>query len=326
MRQEKLLSVIVPVYNVEQYLARCIDSILQQSYRNLELILVDDGAKDSSGVICDQYAAKDPRVSVIHKKNGGLSSARNAGLDAATGEFLSFVDSDDWLEPGAYAAMISLMEEKQVSLVCGGRYDVDGRTGEKRVGLCPVNQERIPAEELVGRIFLWDNCDSSACDKVYRRELFEDIRYPEGVVCEDVPVIYQVVLKAKWVLTWNQPFYNYYHRSDSISTAPVSEKTFHFSRHTEKIYTDIQEHYPELQNQARYLRVRSLSHLLLVLELEGKDVCRKFAGEYGRAKVELRKHILFFCTSPYFSMQERVRNLLLVFGLYRVLRPVFHKD
>ena len=97
MCQEKLLSVIVPVYNVERYLARCIDSILQQSYRNLELILVDDGASDSSGAICDEYAQKDPRVNVIHKENGGLSSARNAGLDAAKGEFISFVDSDDWI-------------------------------------------------------------------------------------------------------------------------------------------------------------------------------------------------------------------------------------
>lgn len=325
MCQDKLLSVIVPVYNVEQYLTRCIDSILQQSYRNLELILVDDGASDSSGAICDQYAQKDSRVNVIHKENGGLSSARNAGLDAAKGEFISFVDSDDWIEPGAYAAMISLMEQQQVRLICGGRYDVDGKIGEKQVGLCPPKQERIRAEELVGRMFLWDNCDSSACDKLYRRDLFENVRFPEGVVCEDVPVIYQVVMKAESVLMWNQPFYNYYHRPDSISTAPISEKTFHFSQHTAKIYQDIQRHYPELQNQARYLRVRSLSHLLIVLELEGKDACRKFSADYQHAKAELSKHILFFCTSPYFSTQERVRNLLLVFGLYRVLRPVFHK-
>lgn len=172
MCQEKLLSVIVPVYNVEQYLARCIDSILQQSYRNLELILVDDGANDSSGAICDQYAQKDPRVNVIHKENGGLSSARNAGLDAAKGEYVGFVDSDDWIEPGAYAAMIFLMEQQQVPMICGGRYDVDGKTGKKQVGLCPPKQERIRAEELVGRMFLWDNCDSSACDKLYCRDLF----------------------------------------------------------------------------------------------------------------------------------------------------------
>lgn len=326
MCQEKLLSVIVPVYNVEQYLARCIDSILQQSYRNLELILVDDGANDSSGAICDQYAQKDPRVNVIHKENGGLSSARNAGLDAAKGEYVGFVDSDDWIEPGAYAAMISLMEQQQVPVICGGRYDVDGKTGKKQVGLCPPKQERIRAEELVGRMFLWDNCDSSACDKLYCRDLFENIRYPEGVVCEDVPVIYQVVMKAESVLMWNQPFYNYYHRPDSISTAPISEKTFHFSQHTAKIYQDIREHYPEIQNQARYLRVRSLSHLLIALDLDGKDARRKFAGEYQHAKAELSKHILFFCTSPYFSAQERVRNLLLVSGVYRVLRPVFHKS
>ena len=158
------ISVIVPVYNVETYQARCVDSILNQSYANLEVILVDDGSKDASGSICDKYAEKDNRIRVIHKENGGLSSARNAGLDVACGEYITFVDSDDWIEPLAYGWMMEAMVRYDVKMVCAGRYDVDGATGEKTVGLCPQKEEVLSGEEMAGRIFTWDNCDSSACD------------------------------------------------------------------------------------------------------------------------------------------------------------------
>ena len=326
MNRETKISVIVPVYNVEEYLSRCVDSILAQSYENLEVILVDDGAKDASGAICDDFAVKDPRVKVIHKENGGLSSARNRGLEAATGEYIAFVDSDDWITPDAYEHLLHLMEKYEVKLVCGGRYDVNGKTGEKTTGLCPQKEEVISAEELAGRIFLWDHCDSSACDKLYHRSLLENFRYPEGRVCEDVPVTYKIVLSAGRAAMSDRPFYHYYHRTGSISKASgITEKTFHFSQHTEVIYPYIRENHPAIENQARYLRVRSLSHILLLLEQSEADVRQKFAQEYRHARKELKKHTLFFLKSPYFGKKEKVTNLLLNLGLYRLLRPIFHR-
>lgn len=326
MNREPLLSVIIPVYNVEQYLSRCVDSILAQTYQKLEVILVDDGAQDASGHICDEYAAKDSRVRVIHKKNGGLSSARNAGIDAAKGEYLAFVDSDDWIEPDAYEHMLSLMENYDAKLVCAGRYDVNGATGEKTVGLCPAKEERITAEEMAGRIFLWDGCDSSACDKLYHRSLFAVFRYPEGKVCEDVPTTYRIVLQAEHVVMCNKPIYNYYHRPNSISTDTViSEKTFHFSQHTAEIYPYIRENHPNIEPQARYLRVRSLSHILLLLDQAGEDIREIFKVQYRDARNQLREHTSFILKSPYFGKKERITNLLLIVGLYRHLRPLFHK-
>ena len=325
MSREKLLSVIVPVYNVEAYLPRCVDSILQQSYENLEVILVDDGSRDGSGRICDEYAARDSRVRVIHKENGGLSSARNAGLDAAAGEYLTFVDSDDWIEPDAYGPMVALLEGSSAALVCGGRYDVDGKTGEKTLGLCPKKTETVSGEAMAGRIFLWDGCDSSACDKLYRRCLLEKFRYPEGKVCEDVCVTYKIVLEAETVVLWDRPFYNYYHRPNSITTAGLSETSFHFSQHTAEIYPYIRERYPNIEPQARFFRVRSLSHILLLLDQAGAEDRQRFGGEYRQARKELRKHTHFFLTSPYFGKQERIRDLLLVLGLYRLLRPILHR-
>ena len=326
MEKTALISVIVPVYKVEAYLPKCLDSILNQTFRNLEILLVDDGSPDNCGRICDAYAEKDRRIRVIHKENGGLSSARNAGLEAATGEYIGFVDSDDWIEPDMYARMLALLEKYDAQMVCAGRYDVDEKTGAKTVGLCPVKEECISGEELAGRIFLWDHCDSSAWDKLYRRELLQDFRYPEGRVCEDVPVTYRLALNAQRVALCDKPLYNYYHRSGSISkSAAITEKTFHYSQHTAVIYPYIQKNYPSIAPQARFLRVHSLSHILLRLSQAEPEVRKQYAGEYRHARRELAKHWRFFLTCPWLTMQERITDLLLVLGLYRLLRPLFHR-
>ncbi len=326
MDRKPKISVIVPVYNVERYLARCVDSILAQGYANLDVILVDDGSSDGSGALCDAYAARDPRIRVIHKENGGLSSARNAGLDAAEGEYLAFADSDDWIEPEMYGTMLSLMEQYNAQVVCAGRYDVDGGTGEKAVGLCPREECCITGEDLVGRIFLWDSCDSSACDKLWRRDLFGSFRFPQGMVSEDVATIYRILLNAERAVLCPKPFYNYYHRPGSISMETViSEKTFHFSQHTEVIYAYIRQHHPAIEPQARYLRVRSLAHILLLLNQAKPSARAEFADRYRQAKKDLAAHLSFLLRCPWFTVKERITDLLLVLGLYRILRPVFHR-
>ena len=319
------ISVIVPVYNVEPYLARCVDSILAQSYQNLEVILVNDGSKDGSGRICDGYAAKDSRVTVIHKENGGLSSARNAGLDMASGEYVAFVDSDDWIEPQSYAWMMEAMVRHGVRLVCAGRWDVDGGTEERTVGLCPEKEEVISGEELAGRIFTWDRCDTSACDKLYHRSLFEGQRYSLGVVCEDLPVTYRIALAAGRAVMLPKPVYNYYHRPGSITTASVSDKTFHYSRHTAAIYPYIREHHPAIAPQAEFLRVRSLYHLCLMLEQAEPDVRKQYARQRRQTRRELAKHLGFIAKCSRFGKQEKITDLLLILGIYRLLRPVFHR-
>lgn len=327
MEQNPLISVIVPVYNVAAWLPRCVDSVLTQTYQNLEILLIDDGSTDASGEICDAYAEKDPRIRVIHKKNGGLSSARNAGLDVSNGQYLGFVDSDDWIEPEMYAEMLALMVRNEAQLVCAGRYDVDGDTGKKTIGLCPKRQECITGEELAGRIFLWDHCDSSACDKLYRRELFDGIRYPEGKTCEDVPVTYRLALKAHRAVLCDKPLYNYFHRSGSISKgAEISGKTFHYSQHTAGILEDIRKNYPNIAPQAEFLRVHSLYHILLRLDHAPPDVRRTYRKEYREARRELAKHWNYILTCPWLTKQQRVTDILLIANLYHVLRPLFHKD
>lgn len=326
MEKDILVSIIVPVYNVEEYLGRCVDSILGQTYTNLEVILVDDGAKDSSGDICDAYARQDPRVRVIHKENGGLSSARNAGIDIAKGDYLEFVDSDDWIEPDAVESLLSLALEQNVELVVGGRYDVKAKTGVKKKGLCPVRTEVISGEELVSRIFRWDNCDSAAPDKLFHRRLFAQIRFPHGKVCEDVPIMYKIVLDAGRAALLDKPFYNYFHRPGSITFSSVSEKTFHFSQHTEKILPDIQERYPSLEREARYLRVRSLVYAVQSVDLARPEDRKRFSEVCRESRKGLRSQVPFFLGCPWFSRKEKITNLLLAFGLYRYLRTIFTRE
>lgn len=325
MNQAPLISVIVPVYNVEEYLPRCVDSILAQTYENLEIILVDDGTRDASDKICDDYARRDSRIQVIHKKNGGLSSARNAGLEIARGEYIAFVDSDDWIEPDAYEHMLAVMQRQAVKLVCAGRYDVSSATGKKTKGLCPPKEERISAEEMIGRIFLWDGCDSAAWDKLYHRSLLEDFRYPVGKICEDVPVTYRIVLQAGQVAMCDRPIYNYFHRPGSITTASVSEKTFHLTQHTAEIYPFIQKNHPAIAPQARYFHVHALAYELLRLDTASEEDRQRFAKQYALSRKALGAHFFFILRSPYFGRQERLTDLLLTLGLYRRLRPLYHK-
>lgn len=317
-----LISVIVPVYNVEKYLGKCVDSILAQTYENLEIILVEDGTGDGCGAICDAYAAQDPRVRVIHKENGGLSSARNAGMDIARGEYFGFVDSDDWIEPETYETLLNLAEKYDADLVSGSRYDVAEPTGERTLGLHHEKEECISAMEMLGRVFVWDGCDSAAWDKLYRRHLFADIRYPLGMYSEDIAIFYKLMEKANRVALCPKPLYNYLHRENSITTAKLSEKTFHYPNHTEVIYPYICANHPQLKNQARFLRVRGIAYAMMSIDLAGEEAWKQYDAYYRRQRKEMCGHIPFLLTSPYHGKKERLIHLLLALGLYRPLKKL----
>ena len=322
--ESPLISVIVPVYKVEEYLARCVDSILGQTYRNLEILLVDDGSPDRCGAMCDEYAARDSRIRVLHKENGGLSSARNAAIDVARGEYIGFVDSDDWIEPETYEALLDMALAEKVKLVCGGRFDISSRTGEKNVGLCPPKREVISGEALCGRIFLWDNVDSAAWDKLYHHTLFREIRYPIGKICEDLPTTYRIALDAGRVGMLNKPLYNYFHRPGSITMAGFSAKNLHAAQHSRAVLADIRQNHPALRKRAEYFHVWQLGHTLQRMDLAGGDVKKEFAAEYQGLLRELRSFVPFLLTSPLPHAQQRLTWLLICVNAYGPLRKLYH--
>lgn len=324
METTPLISVIVPVYKVEAYLRKCVDSIVNQTYQNLEIILVDDGSPDSCGVICDELATKDSRIRVLHKENGGLSSARNAGLGIAQGEYIGFVDSDDWLEPETYQWLLDMALSEDVKLVCGGRYDCSSWSGDRQVGLCPRKREVISGQELARRIFLWDNVDSAAWDKLYHRSLFQTIRYPLGVVSEDVPTTYRIALEAGWVGMLDKPVYNYFHRPGSITTAAFSPKSLQPGEHTEKILAHIRQDYPALSDAATYFHLRHLGYVCQTMEIAGQEVMAQYCDAYREKRSQLRQFLPFILKSPLLKKQERLTWLTICLGCYGPLREIYH--
>jgi len=216
MTHDPLLSVIIPVYNVAAYLRRCLDSVLAQTYTRLDIIIVDDGSTDGGGAVCDEYAGKDERVTVIHQANAGLSCARNRGLEAARGELAAFVDSDDWLAPGMYARMIQKMEESGARIVMCGHYRTDGKRRVERL-LTPGSGLLTAPEAIDLMVAKYYN---GVWDKVYDRALFTDLGpgavFPPGRYCEDLFVTHRLFLAAGSVYFINECEYFYYKRTDSI--------------------------------------------------------------------------------------------------------------
>lgn len=219
-----LISVIVPVYKVELYIRKCIDSIINQTYQKLEIILVDDSSPDRCPEICDEYALIDNRIKVIHKQNGGLSDARNAGLDIAQGEYIGFVDSDDYIAADMYETLYELIVDAGADIsICNYIYQyMDGSQKEypqSFIGECVINRREALIELLKD-----NDIQNYACNKLYKAHLFLGIRYPIGRYFEDIFISYLLIMKTENVASTAQAKYYYLQREDSICNAPGAKK------------------------------------------------------------------------------------------------------
>ena len=218
-----LVSIIVPVYNVEQYLDACMESICNQTYSNLEIIMVDDGARDSSGDMCDIWADKDDRIAVIHKKNGGLSDARNVGLNIAKGKYVMFVDSDDILSLDIVEYLLDLITENKAGISicdpvhCYPHCKVEYVDESKKIVY--RNVSKAVSEMLYQTSFL-----VSACGKLYDFKCFDKIRFPKGVLFEDSAVMYRIFYEVDTIVYGNAKKYGYMHREDSITTNKFTKR------------------------------------------------------------------------------------------------------
>ena len=223
MSNQPLISIIVPCYNVEQYLPKCIESILAQTYRNLEILLVDDGSPDRCGEICDEYAKKDSRIKVIHKPNGGLSDARNAALDVMQGEWVTCVDSDDFITPDYVATLYGLCEKYNCKLSIADWYIFPIGTNPV-IPKQKIEEHFFSSGEALIEMFNQRLFDVSACIKLYHKSLFEGVRYPKGMLFEDLQTTFKTMLKCDTGVAYtNKMVYYYMFRPDSIEGAKFSE-------------------------------------------------------------------------------------------------------
>lgn len=209
-----VISVIVPVYKVEEYLPQCIESIVNQTYRDLEIILVDDGSPDTCGSICEEYAKNDKRIKVFHKKNGGLSDARNYGIARANGEYIAFVDSDDWIDLEMYETLINLIEDNKADIVNSGVY----LEYLKRTVILNIAEKRYTDSVELCKALINGEINTGVWNKLYRKSCFSDITFPKGHVSEEIVTMHKFFLKTANVVSISKPFYHYRkERKDAIT-------------------------------------------------------------------------------------------------------------
>lgn len=245
----ELISIVVPVYNVERYLDACMISILDQTYSNIEIILVDDGATDNSGKMCDHYSETDERVKVIHKENGGLSEARNKGIPQAKGEYIMFIDSDDVVSLDFVEYLYNLLKDSSADIaICD---PVHGYSGKKIIFEPETLRKIFESEDAIAEMLYQKSFLVTAWGKLYRKEYFNEIIFPYGMLFEDSAVIYKIFDKAKKIVYGNAKLYAYIHREGSITTKKFSKKDCDILTISEEIMGYMSHRSERLQKAAR---------------------------------------------------------------------------
>ncbi|WP_314159939.1 glycosyltransferase family 2 protein [uncultured Gemella sp.] len=244
----KKISIIIPIYNVEKYLRRCIDSIVNQTYKNTEIILVNDGSPDNCREICDEYEEIDSRIKVIHKANGGLSSARNAGLDIASGEYIMFVDSDDWISEDTLEKLNKYVE-KGCDII-NFKLRFAKRKTENIIKLNDKIKDSYECNLLsyVDKLFSGE-LDFFICNKLYKKDLFDDVRFPEGRNYEDLATIYKLYFKAKNIVVTDYTLYYYWlENPNSITSNSTIKNMTDYLVSTKEIY-EVNRRYLEMNKR-----------------------------------------------------------------------------
>lgn len=295
-----MISVIVPVYNVDSYLHKCVNSILHQSYNDIEIILVDDGSTDSSGKICDEYAKNYSHIVVIHKGNGGLSSARNAGLSIAKGEYLSFVDSDDWIELDYLEILMSRISDDVDISSCGLFLDYPDRVVDKHSPRDCI----ISAHDIIGDgIINLDWFGNYFCNKLFKRNLLDGLQFPVGVAYEDVALLYKVILNANKISIVSRSLYHYFQgNTNAITKSRLMKARFDMLIAQENRFRDLSNR--NLGLDLSYLAETAFSSVILLCTSTDMkcnwmyDNAILFAKELSPYKTRLRlsrKLMLFMC-------------------------------
>lgn len=322
MSREKI-SVIIPIYNSEKYLNRCIQSAVQQVYPNLEILLVDDGSVDSSGKLCDEWQKKDPRIRVVHKENGGLSDARNAGLDTALGDYIAFLDSDDFLAPDMLQNLLSAMKSADAKIsICNFLYvDEGGRPLSSRNRTLPIRDEVISGLEAVDRTMMDEEKGwyyVTAWNKLYWKGLFSDIRFPYGKIHEDEFIAHHLLGKCDRIACIRSAGYYYVQRPGSIIHSRNEKTHLHAAEACLERAIFCADH--GLQRSAGYAYLKSA--VFLCDAFSGSGPGPEFQAERERMFLSLRENrrLLRFCTP-----KEKLQ-IGIVFFSPRLYRLVFRNS
>lgn len=301
---DELVSIIVPVYNVSAYLRKCVESLVNQTYERIEIILVDDGSTDNSGLLCDEWKKTDSRIVVIHKKNGGLSDARNAGIQFAKGAYMTFVDGDDRLTSNACEVLLDAAKRNSGQIVVAGLM-LESTSGEVdyEESLCGKEQN-VSSQDALKLVF--QGRGYSACGKLYHKEVFSDIRFPKGKLDEDFATMYKLFLAAENITYIPEYVYYYFSRTGSITKSAFSVQKLDFASNAEEAAVYIRQRFPDSEISARadaFLcrRIDMVIHLIVFDENR-----ENYLGELVRMVKRLRTQWRTVLFSPFVDKMDRV--------------------
>jgi len=265
-----LISVIVPVYNSAKYLEQCVDSIINQTYENLEIILVDDGSTDGSSDLCDSIKKRDKRITVIHKKNGGAASARNAGLKLAKGEFIGFADSDDWLELDMFQHMFEVLNKNDADLVLVSLF-LEYEIENKSVKSPKISGTFNSTQAVHKQLYHEDGFCGAPWDKLYKRELFDNLEFPEGLITEDYYVNGVIYSKLNRMVVDSGCYYHYRMQENSVCHQPVNIHTYDEIKTAQKLIEFYKENNVAQKLDYDFYLALSYHHVLYNLVIKGAD-------------------------------------------------------
>lgn len=313
MEYSELVTVIVPVYNVEKYLSRCLESIISQDYENLEIFVVNDGSTDNSGKICKEYLQKDNRIHVIDKENGGLSSARNIALDQMSGDYIFFIDSDDYIFPKTISTLVNACHIYNAEVACCGY-----KSGRK-VYYCSESVNVLNNVEATKRMFVCQGIDSNAVCKLYKKELFENIRYP---LCayEVVPVTYRVLMKTNNVAITNHCGYYIEKRSGSITRSEFGDNNLLYVKMAKDELELIRKDFPFLEE---YARTFYLEALVSMRERAEEDTSKDNIDKKIIIERWFEEEFVSILIDKHLSLRKKIIAILVKLHLYNVVRTMY---
>ena len=274
---EPLVSVIIPIYRVEEYMDKCISSVIQQTYSNLEIVLVDDGSPDRCPQICDDYAAKDARIKVIHKKNGGLSDARNAGIDVAKGDYITFIDGDDYVSQTYVEYLFGLFDYSNDCNVTACNHFVV-RKGKATPNFDTKEVLVLNRFEVFESVLYHEKIDVTSCGKLYKREVFNNLRFPKGRIYEDTYIFGSIVEQSPEIVCGPVAQYYYFQRERSIVNSGFNESKLEFIDSVNILTQKAEEYDPSLHEACIRRKTHSyLSVLRYMNHCEKKDLPKRKA-------------------------------------------------
>lgn len=316
------ISIILPVYNVDKYLRKCIDSILNQTYKNFELIIIDDGSTDNCPSICDEYKLLDNRIQVIHQENKGLSAARNVGIDLSIGKYITFIDSDDYIDNKYLEILHKLIVENKADMAVCDKIIVNDKEKETNKLITNYNNEIIDVEEAYMRMFKCNGIGFNVWSKLYKTNIVKKIKFPKGKLYEDIFVINKIMSSVKKIIVTNYNGYYYLKRRDSITNTNISDNHMNLIEGSIKFKDYMLRNYPNLNDYTirGYVNANFTVYRKAVLD-------NNFKKEYKSIRKEILSYKKDIFANKIYPFKMKFQTFLLLFGNtpYKIFYKIYKK-